>query len=234
MMSVKLSGHQEVIAALGDIAKQQAPFAMSQTINDLLFLGKQAINAAQDKKYEGGATRWSKAGIGYVKSTKQALVGLIHLSDDPKHDYLKYGINGGRVTPTRGQKAIKVPSKGQGLDRRGNFRFSGGRTYAGKELSKGASTNPSYFIGIPKNIERMPFFTGRRSSYYGVWKRHGKPGPRGGIGRKVKITMSVALEKGRTDRPYFKSPEQYAISVVKKRFLPIFNARLVKAIATAK
>lgn len=234
MISVKLSGHQQVIAALGDIAKQQAPFAMSQTINDLLFKGKQAINEAQDKKYEGGATRWSKSGFGYVKSTKQLLTGLLYLSDNPAHEYLKFGIKGGLVHPLGRQKAIKVPSKGKGLNKYGNFTFSGGKTFAGKAIQK-AQSSPSYFIGIPKNIERMPFYKGgSRDDYYGVWMRQGKPGTRGGIGRKEKITMQVGLDKSRPGKAYFRSPEQYAINVVKKQFLPIFSQRIIKAIATAK
>jgi hypothetical protein len=234
MMTVKLEGHQQVISMLGDIAKQQAPFAMSQTINDLLFKGKQAINEAQDKKYEGGATRWSKSGFGYVKSTKQLLTGLIFLSDNPAHEYLKFGINGGLVHPLGRQKAIKIPSKGQGLNKYGNFRFSGGKTFAGSAIQK-AQTSQTHFIGIPKNIERMPFFKGgSRDDYYGVWLRQGPKGTRGGIGRKEKITMQVGLDKNRTQRAYFKSPEQYAINLVKKQFLPIFRQRILKAIATAK
>lgn len=233
MMSLKLEGHQQVIALLGDIAKQQAPFAMSQTINDLLFKGKQAINDAQDKKYEGGATRWSKAGIGYVKSTKQLLAGLIYLSDDPKHEYLKFGIEGGLVHPLGRQKAIKVPSKGKGLNKYGNFQFSGGKTFAGREIAKG-KLNQTHFIGIPKNIERMPFFKGSRDDYYGVWLRKGKKGAKGGKGLKESITMQVGLAKSRKQIPYFKSPEQYAINLIKKEFLPIFRRRILKAIATAK
>jgi hypothetical protein len=232
MISVSLTGHQQVIATLGDIAKQQAPFAMSQTINDLLFKGKSAINQAQDKKYKGGATRWSKSGIGYVKSTKLLLTGMIYISDNPQHEYLKFGIKGGLVHPLGRQKAIKVPSKGEGLNKYGNFKFSGGKTYAGNEIAKGST--PGYFIGIPNNIEKMRFYKGRPENYYGVWKRHGKPGSRGGIGRKEKITMRIGFEKNRTQRPYFKSPEQYAINLVKKEFLDIFRSRILKAVATAK
>ena len=232
MMSVKLEGHQQVISMLGDIAKQQAPFAMSQTINDLVRMGKKAINDAQDKKYEGGATKWSKSGFGYVKSTKQLLTGLIYLSDNPAHEYLKFGMKGGLVHPLGNQKAIKIPSKGQGLNEYGNFKWGGGKTFAGKAIQK-AQTSPTHFIGIPKNIERMSFFKGSRDDYYGVWLREGPKGKRGGIGKKEKLTMQVGLERSRTQRPYFKSPEQYAINVVKKQFLPIFRHRILKAISKA-
>ena len=237
MMSVKLEGHQQVISMLGDIARQQAPFAMSQTINDLLFKGKQAINEAQDKKYEGGATRWSKSGFGYVKSTKQLLTGLIYLSDNPAHEYLKFGMKGGLVHPLGNQKAIKIPSKGQGINKYTNWKFSGGKTIVGNTIQKAQDKNGSYFIGIPNNIERMPIFAkkgGQPRDYYGVWLRQGQKGKRGGIGRKEKITMQYALDRERPETAYFKSPEQYAINLVKKQFLPIFRQRILKAIATAK
>jgi len=233
MITVSLTGHKEIVAMLGDIAKQQAPFALSQTINDLLFKGKQAINAAQDRAYEGGSTKWSKSGIGYLKSTKQVLIGMIYLSDNPEHEYLKLGINGGTVHPLNGQKAIKVPSKGQGLNKYGNFSFGGGKTWAGKKIDK-ANSSKTHFIGIPKNIEKMPFFKGQKEDYYGVWMRQGKAGKGSKTGAYRKVTMQLGFEKTRTQRAYFKNPEQYAVNVVRKEFIPIFNRRIAKAIATAK
>ncbi|MFZ9068407.1 MAG: hypothetical protein ACO24D_13835 [bacterium] len=226
MLKITLKNDKRLISYLDDVSKRQIPYATSQAINDMLLEGKKAINEYQDKKYKGGATAWSKRGIGYVKSTKNFLMGIIHLSDSPKHEYLKFGIDGGVVHPVGKSKAIKVPSRNKGINKRGNFTFSGGTTFAGKQIQKGG-TDPNYFIGIPKNIEKMPFYHGPNPQhYYGVWRRSKVKGIR-------QITMQIGFHKTRAGKKYLANPQNPAISRIKKLYNAAFARRLTNAIKTA-
>lgn len=228
MLTMTLKNDKKLLAAMTDIAKRQLPFAMSQTINDMLVVGRSAINEYQDKKYKGGSTDWSKRGIGYVKSTKYFLVGFIHSSNNPKHEYLKYGWQGGPVRPLLMAKQLKIPAHGRDLNKRGNFKFSGGTTFPKKMYQKSKESQSNFFQGVPANVEKMPFYKGPNPAHYeGVWERKGK-------GKERRIVMRLQYQDSRPQKPYLRNPQNPAISAIKKNFDRTFAKRLVNALRTAK
>jgi hypothetical protein len=213
------------------VAMRQASFAFSRTLNGALFEAKDKVQASMDKHIEGGATRFTKQGMKVNRSTKRNLKASLVFKQD--RAYMEEIMHGGRKTAVR--KKIPEPIKSNirsksELNVKGNIPRS---LYKKARAAKGGGGGSygRYFIGYPRGRPKS-------DSYYGIYRRVGKPGYRymknGKKKARGRIEMVVWLGRGsRQQRITFPAPDiarKEANIQIRKQF----NKRFREALASAR
>lgn len=203
---------------LDDHSKNQVPYATAQAINKMLFQGKQGTNKDMDRVYDGGATRWTKSAVQYLKATKELPFGFLYIKDD--RPYVMTTIDGGQVTPS---KQVLIKPMNISTNRYGN-------------IAKGAIAkrydNPKFFSGKPyrgtaPNSARKSVSHSADDPDVGLWERMGRKGKRGGIARQT-IRMVVKFGNTRMQRRFFDA-RKMAKTRFQKDWRKTFARELVKA-----
>lgn len=185
--------------------RDQLPFAFQNTMNQLAFGMQQQVIKQMDKYYDGGATRWSKSGIGVQKATKKNLYAAVFTRDT--REYLALTMFGGVVKPFPGMKALVQPGS-QKLNKYGNI--------PRKALSRKASNKQKYFVGKPKNA--------KRNEPYGLYQVYKRKAP------KLVIKME---NKDRYQKAFFPAPD-IAAKYFRQQWHKIFQKQFRNAMETAR
>ena len=178
---------------LDDTYKKQVPFATSRALNIVAFdlakkrgsnsvLGKATNKSFRKKSGSTGATKHTRTGFKYTKSSKRNLTAYVYW-DESRGDYMKLQVTGGTRLPTR--RKLMIPTKNsKGLtDQFGNFKKD--------RVSEVLENKKKYFSGKPKGIP---------SAKAGIWQRYGitKKKPSG-----QRIRMVAAYTSSGSYRPLF-------------------------------
>ena len=203
---------------LDNHSKEQVPYATAQAINKMLFEGKKGTSRDMDRVYDGGATRWSKQGVQYVKATKQLPYGFLYIKED--RPYVMKTIDGGQVTPT---KKVLIKPVNISTNRYGNI----AKGAVGKRYD-----DPKYFVGKPyrgnaPNSARKAVNLSADDPDVGLWERMGRKGKRGGIARQ-NIRMVVKFGNSRIQRKFFDARRMAKVRF-QKNWRKVFGQELVKA-----
>jgi hypothetical protein len=205
---------------LDNHSKEQIPYATSQAINKMLFIGKKGTERDMDRIYDGGATRWSKQSIRYAKSTKRLLFGFLYVADDKERAYIMKTIEGGQVIP---KKEVLIQPMNISTNRYGNIanqavskRYKDPKFFAGKPYRGNAPNSARKNIKSPANDPKV-----------GLWERIGRKGKRGGIARQ-NLIMRVQFKSGRLQRAFFPATKM-AKTRFQKQWRKVFAQELVKA-----
>lgn len=214
------------------IAMKQASFAFSRTINGAMFEAKDKVVREMDRHIEGGATRWTKTGMKVYRGKKRNPTARLVFKSN--RAYMEEIMHGGRKTAVRKKlpEPIKenVRSKAE-LNARGNIPRS---LYAkAREAKGGGGSYGRYFIGYPRGRPKS-------DSYYGLYRRYGKPGYRylKGGRKKARGTIKMVIWMGRGSRQQritFPAPEiahKRAMEEISKQFGPRFREALRTARGT--
>ena len=203
---------------LDEHAKKQIPYASAMAINRLLFEGKKGTERDMDRTYDGGAEKWTKWGVQYVKATYQAPVGILYIKDD--RPYVLKTIDGGDVLP---KKEVLIKPVNISVNRHGNIKYG---------AVKKKYHDDRYFVGKPyrgnaPNSARKGIKYPASDPDVGLWERVGKRGPRGGIARQ-KVRMIVSFSDRRFQKPFFPAREMAKVRF-QKTWRRIFGQELAKA-----
>lgn len=92
-INVRTPGVKQQIRRLDRIQKQQVPFALANTINDLLFEGRKAETSAMQRHLHK-PTPFTKRGLRVDKANKRNLRGVLEIPDN-RWKYMQYQVEGG-------------------------------------------------------------------------------------------------------------------------------------------
>ena len=149
---------------------RQVPFVVAKTINDTLFGARKNQLMMMNKHIDGGPTRWTKSGLLYSKATRSKLSGEIYFKAD--RPYMRDIIEGGTVTPHKGNIRLIAPVKGNiKPNRYGNL--------ARNKIDQ-LDKRRNYFVGLPGG--------NKNQSSYGVYKITGRA-------KNKKLTKVIHLNK---------------------------------------
>lgn len=146
---------KEVMKGLSRIEKDQIPFAMSKTLNQVAFDAKMEVPEKTDDTFKGGATRYTKTGFRYKKSTKRNLIASVFI-DPTRAKYMQFMVQGGTRFPDK--RAILVSTKHSKLTKQGNL--------PNKYVKQILSDKKKFFSGKPRGIVS--------EDYAGIWERYGR------------------------------------------------------------
>jgi len=211
-MQITISDNmKEVAKTLDSKYKRQIPFAASQALNDVAMFARKEANRQTDKKFEGGATGYTKRAFFYRRANKMNLLAEVFLRDS--HSYLEKQIEGGTERPDH--KTILTSTYKSKLNKYGNF--TRGR------LQQMINDKSKYFNGEPK---------GHPEWGAGIWERYGRKTKSGGQRiRKVGAYIDEAKYKKRF--PFYR----IVSGIVESRtrgFTARFEERLASAVRTAR
>lgn len=203
---------------LDEHSKNQIPYATATAINKMLFEGKRGTARDMDRVYDGGATRWSKQSVQYLKATKQLPYGFLYVKED--RPYVVTTMDGGPVIP---KKKVLVKPMNISTNRYGNI--------ANKAISKRYS-NDKFFAGKPyrgaaPNSARKGLDVSADDPDVGLWERMGRKGKRGGVARQT-IRMVVKFGNTRQQRSFFDA-RRMAKTRFQRNWRKVFAQELVKA-----
>lgn len=205
-------------AFIDDHAKNQIPYASAMAINKLLFDGKKGTERDMDRNYDGGATRYTKQGVRYLRATKEIRVGYLYIQED--RPYVMKTIDGGTVTPT---KSVLIKPMNISTNKYGNItKGAVGRKY----------DNPKFFAGKPyrgsaPNSARKSLTFSANDPDVGLWERMGRKGKRGGIARQT-VRMVVKFGDSRIQRKFFDARRMAKVRI-QKNMRKVFGRELAKA-----
>ena len=203
---------------LDEHSKTQIPFATAMAINTMLLQGKRGTERDMDRTYDGGAVRFSKQGVRYIKASKQLPFGFLYIMED--RPYVIKTIDGGPVTP---QKKVLIKPVNIETNAQGN-------------IAKGAVAkrynNNKYFVGKPyrgsaPNSARRSVNLNADDPYVGLWVRIGRKGKRGGIARQ-EIKMVVKFGNSRLQKKFFDA-RRMAKTRFQRNWRKVFAQELVQA-----
>lgn len=211
-MRIVISDNMKEVAKNLDYKYQrQIPFAASRALNDVAMFARKESNRQTDKKFEGGATGYTKRAFFYRRSNKMNLLAEVFLRDS--HSYLEKQIEGGTELPKR--QTILTSTYKSKLNKYGNF--TRGR------MQQMINDKSKYFNGAPK---------GHPEWGEGIWERYGRKTKAGGQKiRKVGAYIDEARYKKRF--PFYR----IVSGVVESRsvgFSARFRERLDEATKTAR
>lgn len=203
---------------LDEHSKNQIPFATAMAINRMLFEGKKGTARDMDKVYDGGATRWSKQAVQYIKASKQLPYGFLYVKED--RPYIVTTMDGGPVTPT---KQVLIKPMNISINKYGNItkgavakRYNNDKFFAGKP-----------YRGNAPNSARAAVNVNADDPDVGLWERMGRKGKRGGIARQT-IRMVVKFGNSRIQRSFFDA-RRMAKTRFQRNWRKVFGQELVKA-----
>jgi len=194
----------EMEKALDWFEREQLPFVLQNTMNQLAFGMNQMVRKGMDKHYEGGATRWSKSGVRVQKATKRNLYAAVYT--DSSRPYLGTTIYGGVVNPFHGMKYLVKPAA-QTLNKFGNIPRG--------TLSKKAQNKKKYFVGRPTGA--------KRNQPHGLYETFKRKAP--------KLIMDLG-DKNRYQKGFFPAPD-IAAKYFRQQWFKIYEAQFRKAMKTA-
>jgi hypothetical protein len=202
----------EVTKNLTNIQRKQIPFATSKTLNELAFdISRKAMPQNADRKFKGGATRFTKQGFKYKKSSKNFLVAEVFV-DDIQVEYMKYMVEGGTRFPKK--RAIVVPTSKMRLNKFGNMKEG--------QVKKILADKDKYFSGVPKGHPGAPA---------GIWERYGR---RGGRAKRIRPVALYTDSAGYMPLFPFAQIGKSVVFARSNGFTDRFRKNLLKALATAK
>lgn len=190
-----------------DQVEKQSDFALSKTLNKLAFeSAKKVMPQEVEKRFQGGATAYTKRGFKYKRSSKRELTAFVFI-DAATHEYLSIQVEGGTRTPKN--RKIIVPTKNTRLNKYGNIT-------KGKRESFFNNTK-KFFHGIPK---------GKSGTVYeGVWERYG-----GKRSRKIKMVVNYVDKATYKPKLPFKTIVHNFVGLkAKDYFLAEFDAAMRSA-----
>jgi len=119
-MQIDISSNiKKVKKQLVGIEKKAIPQATRFTVNNLAFnIARKELPKRADKKFEGGATAWTKRGFGYKKAKRGQTAAMVFIRDN-QAKYLKYQIDGGTRTPDK--SSILIPTDKARKNKYGNL-----------------------------------------------------------------------------------------------------------------
>lgn len=191
--------------SLNQLEKEQLPFALMSTMNDLAFGMQRQITKEMDKYYDGGATRWSKSGIGVYKASKKRLYAAVFTREN--REYLATTIFGGVVNPFPQMEYLVKPGA-QKLNKYGNIPRG--------SLKRKAQNKSKYFVGKPKGS--------KRSQPHGLYQTYKRKAP------KLIIDLS---DKSRYQKGFFPAPK-IAAKYFKQQHNKMFMKNFKRAMRTAR
>lgn len=203
---------KELTRNLTYIQREQIPFAVSKTLNDLAYdIARDKMPAKADSTFQGKATPFTKRGFKYTKSTKRNLTAYVFI-DEAQAEYMKFMVQGGTRFPKK--RAILVSTKNSKLNTYGNIPRG--------TVQKMISDKGKFFKGIPN---------GRSGdNYEGIWERYGRSG------KGQRIRMVAKYTDNAQYQPLFPFGS-FTKTVVFSRsggFATKFKANLEKALRTAR
>lgn len=146
---------------LTTIEREDVPYVASLALNDLAYNTQRKIMPqAADRKFEGGATKFTKRAFVYTKAHKRKLFVDLYINEPQKY-YMEFMIAGGTRFPRK--KYVIVPGQNAKLNKQGNFRKG--------QIANILADKTKYFQGVPKGQPDLP---------PGIWERYGRAGRRGG------------------------------------------------------
>ena len=140
---------------LNYVQKAQIPFATSRALNDVGFntaantKNPKGLRRSADRRFEGGAEKFTKSGFRYIKSTKKNMRVIVFIEPEREH-YMKLQIQGGLRKP----KKTFVP-----IYREVDFNKHGNPS---RKTIRRLEPSNKVFYGIPKN-QNLP---------RGIYERH--------------------------------------------------------------
>ena len=111
------SNIKEVARKLETKYRKQIPYATARALTDVAQHAQKEANRQTTKKFEGGATAWTRRSFAYRRANKRNLEAQTYLRDD--HEYMVKQIKGGTRYPKR--RAIMAPARGTRLNKYGNI-----------------------------------------------------------------------------------------------------------------
>ena len=214
MMNIVIKDEfKELTKQLEFMQRKHIPFAASKSLNELAFqIAKETMPEKADKEFAGGATRWTKQGFQYKKSTKANLTAEVFI-DDARKTYMKFMVQGGTRFPNK--RAITVSTRYSKLNRYGNFPKG--------MISEMLGDKKKFFSGKPRGHSNKP---------EGIWERYGRGSKAGG----ERIRLVALYTKDAQYQPIFPFGK-FTEGVVFSRndgFAKKFRKNLAYAIASAK
>lgn len=249
MLTIQITGIDQVRAQLGSAAKQ-ASFAASKALNNAAFGINKQIKADMQGAFAGGATPYTLRAFNVTKATKQNLQATVMLRTDsqggtPHSQTLAHLFTGGsrqwkkfegliRASGAMPAGSIAVPGKGMRLDARGNMSRAQitellGALRTGMQVVRTAGRGKQvkavgYFVLPKRHGKLLPGIYKRLTT--GGWVSGGTQTAASGL-----QPMVVFVPMG-TWRKYINLD---AIAQQQLRgFVADFNAQLQQALATAK
>lgn len=194
---------------LDDLGRKQLPFATALAINETARLAQRALTRALPEIFskKGAPTPFTRRAIGVQGARKTNLRATVFVKRI-QASYLAIEETGGTRRRSVGAP-ILTPVDFTALNAYGN-------------IPRGTLRR---LRGDPKR-----YFLGEIRGVYGLWQRTGKPGPRKGSPRGLKLL--IAFRSRAVYRPRFGFHERISATVA-SHFPAALSAGLAKAIATA-
>ena len=187
------------------LEKEQLPFVLKNTINDLAFGMRRQVIKGMEKYYEGGATPFSERGIQVKKATKKDLYGVVFTAAD--REYLATTMFGGVVRPFEGMKALVQPAA-QKVNKYGNI--------PRKTFTRKAANSKKYFVGKPTGAKRN-----QPTGLYQVYKR------------KAPKLIIKFNDKSRYQKAFFPAPDISA-KYFRQQWFKMYEKNFRKAMKDAR
>lgn len=191
--------------SLNQLEKEQLPFALMSTMNDLAFGIQRQLKRDMDKYYEGGATPWTKRGLGVYKATKKRLYSAVFTMAN--REYIATTIFGDVVRPFPEMDYLVKPGA-QKLNKYGNIPRG--------SLKRKSQNKSKYFVGRPKGA--------KRSQPHGLYQTYKRKAP------KLIIDLS---DKSRYQKGFFPAPK-IATKYFKQQHNKMFMKNFRHAMRTAR
>ena len=199
------SNIKEVIKGLSTLESKQVPFAIMNTLNDLAFAAKKALEKETEDKVDK-PTPFTKKAVRVTKANKRKLETFVFINE-AQAEYMQYLYNGGVEKPKN--KALPKPTQNLKLNQYGNITRTKVKTLL--------NNKKKYFSGQPK---------GHPGASSGIWERYGSK-----KNQRIRVLITWAKEKEKKKVMDF--GEIVRISTSKNQ-ATLFRKALDHALKTAK
>ncbi len=181
---------------------KQVPFALSQAMNDALFVGREKANKDIVRFTDRPIAHTRRATI-VMKTTKRTLKGRVGYSSSGGQDeYLKHLVRGSTNMPKG--RAHAAPTRALKLNAAGNVT-------PGKRAHRLLQNSDKYFSGKPRG----------RGGPSGVWERYGRGG------KKIRpVHIYKASEPHRKQIPFYRNTKRAVKDALPFSFRRRFNAAI--------
>lgn len=121
---------QEITKKLTRIQRRQIPFATMMALNETAFgIARQVMPKQAERKFDGGATAFTKRGFKYQKASKLNLESIVYI-DKKQLKYMRHQVDGGVRRPNK--KVILTPGYHAKINRYGNITRANRTKYLSK------------------------------------------------------------------------------------------------------